>query len=149
MNTLPPIKSLKTLLNVLALAFLLCAAPSQCFAEMGVEHISKELAKELGIEIRLKGKGPNEVWVELELNTEGALKDFIHVSLEISEGEKFLMGWAPLQATRGSAGMVVVGFLVNRAFLDKVTLRVVTGRPMDETGHDLRVRDFVYLEKDR
>lgn len=140
---------MKTLLHVLALAFLLAATPSRGFAEMGVEHVTKERARELGIEIRLKGNGPNEVWVELELKAEGKLKDFLHVSLEISEGEKFLLGWAPLQATRGADGRVVVGFLANRAFMDKVTLRVVTGHPMDETGHDLRVRDFVELEKVR
>ena len=34
---------------------------------MSVEKVSKERAKELGIEIRATANGPNEAWVELEL----------------------------------------------------------------------------------
>jgi len=97
----------------------------------------------------LKGNGPNEAWVELEFKAEGELKDFRHVSLEVREGEKLLVGYAPLRERASSSGRVLVGFMANRAYLDKVTLRVVTGHPMNTTGHDLRVKDFVELGKPR
>jgi hypothetical protein len=125
------------------------AAPALSLAEMGVENVSKARAQELGIEIRLTANGPSEGWVQLEFKATGPLKDFQHVSLEISEGDKFLLGYAPLQATREPSGRVTAGFLASRAFLDKVTLRIVTGAPRDEAGHDLRVRDLVDLAKAR
>ena len=129
---------------VLATLLLVCAT-SPCSAMMDIEFVSKERAKELGMEIRLKGNGPNEVWVELEFKAEGELKDCSQVSLEIREGDKLLVGYAPLREKRSDSGVVVVGFMANRAYLDKVTLRVVTGRTMDRIGRDLRVRDFVQL----
>jgi hypothetical protein len=134
---------------LLALTFLPLAAPSLCFAEMGIVHVSKERAKKLGMVLRLKGNGPNEVWVELDFKAEGELRDYIHVSLEIREGEKLLVGYAPMRERSSSSGRVVVGFMANRAYLDNVTLRVVTGHPMNMTGHDLRVKDFVEPENGR
>lgn len=131
----------------LAPTILLLAMPALCRAEMGIENVSKERAKELGIEIRLKGNGPREAWVQMEFKAEGELKDYRHVSLEIREGDKLLVGYAPLREHPSQSNRVHVGFMANRDFLEKVTLRVVTGRPMDYTGHDLRVRDFVDLKK--
>ena len=138
---------MKTIFNIAVWVVLLGVAPSRCFAEMGIEHVSKERAKKLGLELRLKGDGGNTAWVELEFKAVGELKDFVRVTLEISEGEKLLVGYAPLQATPSSSGRVLVGFMADCAYLDKVTLRVVTGRIEDMTGHDLRVRDFVELGK--
>ena len=140
---------MKRMTVLLALTILFVMIPSPCFAEMSIEQVTKERAKKLGLEIRLKGNGPNEVWVEVEFKDEGELKDFLHVSLEISEGEKFLLGYAPLQAKRSNTGKLVVGFMANRAYLERVTLRVVTGHPADRTGHDLRVKDFVEPGKAR
>jgi hypothetical protein len=140
---------MKAIFNIAVLSVLYVVGPSLCFAEMRIEHLSKERAKKLGMEIRLKGDGPNEVWVELEFKAEGELKDFIHVSLEITEGEKLLVGYAPLRDHPSNSGRVRVGFIANRAYLDKVTLRVVTGRLKDMKGHDLRVKDFVEPEKVR
>lgn len=140
---------MKTIFNLSVLAALLAVVTSTCLAEMRIEFVSKERAKKLGMDIRLKGNGPNEVWVELEFKAEGELKDFKHVSMEIREGEKFLVGSAPLREHPSSSGRVLVSFMANRAYLDKVTLRVVTGGLKDMKGHDLRIRDFVELEKVR
>ena len=134
--------SIKTLLNLSVLTVLFFAASSHCFAMISLASVSKQQAKELGMEIRLKDNGPNEVWVELEFKTEGKFKDFNHVSLEIGEEKTLLLGWSPLKEERTSSGGVVVRFLANRAYLDKITLRVVVGS-LSATGYDLRVRDFV------
>ena len=82
---------------------LLVFAPSRCFALMTVQEVSKERAKELGMEIRSKAAGPNAVWVELEFKTEGELKRFSpennsRVELEIRDGES--CWWAPQRCGR-------------------------------------------------
>lgn len=137
------------MLNISVAAVLLVAAPTPCFALMGIDQVSEERAKELGIEIRVTAAGPNAVWLELQFKAEGKLKDFSHVSLEIRDGERLLMGYAPMQEKRSSSGSVVVRFMVDRAFLEKVTLSVVEGFPSNMTGHELRVKDFVELDKVR
>ena len=118
-------------------------APNRCFAEMVIENVTKERAKELGMEIRLKDSGPRDAWVELEFKPEGKLKDFSHVSLEISDGDKLLVGYAPLQEKRSDSGSVVVRFMADRAYLDKISLMVVTPEPLGGMGYELRLKGFV------
>ena len=138
----------KAIMNISVLTFLLVAASSQCFAEMTIEQVSKKRAKELGMEIQTKASGSNALWVELEFKPEGKFKDFSHVSLEIREGEKLLVGYAALREKRSRSGSVVVTFVANRAFLDKITLRVVVADvPLGGSGYELRVKDFVELVK--
>lgn len=134
---------------VLTLVMLLTFS-GRCFALMGISPVSRERAKELGMEIRVTKNGPVEVGVELEFKAAGELKNFDHVSLEIEDGKKFLLGWTALKERRTNSGSVVVGFLANRAFLDKVTLRVVVqvgppapGGPGEMDGYDLTLRDFL------
>jgi hypothetical protein len=88
--------------------------------------------------------------VELAFKNEGELKNFDRVELWIREGEKFLLG-ATLKEDRDRTkpGQVVVAFTVDRTLLDKARLVVVAGRVMDMTGYELRVKDFVDLEKVR
>ncbi len=140
---------MKTFSTIALIALLFVIAPGPCFAFMEIEQVTKERAKELGIELRTKANGQNEVWVELEFHAKGGLKDFDHVSLEISEDGKSVLGYAPLRPHPSDSGRIYVVFLANRVFLEKVTLRVVTGRLMDYTGHDLRVSDFVDLKQSR
>ena len=138
---------MKTLPHLAALVLVLVATSGRCLAMIEIENVTKDRAKELGIELRGKANGPKEAWIELELRPEGKLKAFHHVSLEIrgdDEGKEFLLGWTPLESKRTSTGIVVVRVMANRAFLEKVTLRVVCGA-MGEEGHDLRVKDFVDL----
>jgi len=140
----------KTIMNISVLTFLLVAAASQCFAEMTIEQVSKERAKELGMEIRTKANGPNDIWVEFEFKPEGKFKDFSHVSLEIREGRKLLVGYAALREKRSSSGSVVVNFIANRVFLEKITLTVaVADVPLGGSGYELRVKDFVELVQER
>jgi hypothetical protein len=139
---------MKTIFKTSVLAVLLLT-PGLCFGLMGLKPVSKEQAKELGLELRFLGSGTNGFWVELEFKTEGKLKDFDCVDLEIAEGEKLLLGWAPLRERRSDSGSVVVRFLADRAYLDKIILRAVTGPAMMQTGYDLRLKDFIEPEKVR
>ena len=140
---------MKAIFNISILTFLFMATSSPCFAMMSIAHVSKERAKELGMEIRAKANGPNVVWVELEFKPVGQLKDFSHVSLEIRDEKKFLLGYTALREKRTSSGSVVVTFMANRAYLEKITLSVVVGEPMNMAGYELRVKDFIEPEKVR
>jgi hypothetical protein len=139
---------MKTLFKITVLAGLLVIASDPCFAMISLTSVSQQQAKEWGIELRSKANGPKEVWVELEFKAEGKFKDFDHVSLEIREGDKFLLGYAPLQEKRSSSGSITIRFLVNRAYLDNVTLSLVVGHPMNYAGYELRVKDWLLQSPD-
>ena len=141
---------MKTIFNTLVLAVLFAVAPNLCFAAWSFGPVSKERAKELGMEIRSKA---NEVSVELEIKTEGELKilsreDLSRVELQIKEGETRVVS-ATLKEDRSKSGRVVVGFAVNRAHLDMITLRVWVYQGLGGVIHELRLQDFVELEKVR
>jgi hypothetical protein len=129
---------------VLIALVLAVASPSEAMISVGT--LSKERAKKLGIELRAKPNGQREAWLELELKPEGELKNFMHVSLEVADGDQFLLGWTPLKDDRQPTGSVIVRVMGNRVFLEKVTLRIVAGAT-GEVGHDLPVKDFVDFKK--
>jgi|ERR1051326_446363 hypothetical protein len=144
---------MKTTFSSSVLTFLLVTASSQCFAEMLVEKVSKERAKELGIEMYgwTANVQTNAAWIELEFKPE-KFKEFNWVHLDIRDGEKFLMGLTQLKEHRTSSGNVVVDVLANRELLEKATLTIVTGHARsvlqrgDYGRHELRVKDFVDLK---
>src|ERR1051325_111101 len=136
---------MKTIIKISVLTLLLIAASSPCCAMMMIYNVSKEQAKELGIELRATANGPNEAWIELEFKPE-KVKEFSCVCLDIRDGEKFLTGWTPLKEKRTTSGTVVVNLMANREFLEKVTLTIVTGHVTDYAGHELLVKDFVDLK---
>ena len=144
-----PCKKMMTLLGIPIVAFLLVITATESYALMSIEEVSTERAKALGIDVRAKASGPKHVWVELEFKTEGALKQFSHVSMEIRDGNELLVGWAPMESKRTKSGTVVFRFMASRAYLDKICLRIVTvdGLPTNMVGHDLPLRDFVDLDK--
>ena|ERR1700722_9267113 len=133
---------MKTILKLSVLAILVAIAASPCLALMGLSPLTKERAKELGMNVRIQGDGP-EVWVELEFKPVGELKEFDHVSLEISDRGKTLVGYTPLKDTRTESGNVVVRFMAGRVHLEKIALWVVTGPPGNMSAYTLSVKDFV------
>jgi hypothetical protein len=134
------------ILNVSIVAVLLTIA-HPCFASMGIKFVSKDQAKQLGVEMRGTPSGPKAAMIALEFAPE-KFKDFNCVYLDVRDGEKFLMGWTPLKERRTKSGTIVVGLTADRQFLEKVTLTIVTGTSglLDLTGHELRVKDFVDLK---
>lgn len=137
---------MKSSFRLAALAALLLATCSQCLALISIANVSREQAKEMGIQIRAKPNGPSQAWIELEFRPEGRLKDFQHVSLEVRDARAFLLGWTPLKERRSGSGTVLVNLMGNRDFLEKVTLRIVSGT-FSSSGHDLRITDFVDLKQ--
>ena len=147
---------MKTLFGIAVLAVLLVAA-SPCFALTFHVPVSKERAKELGMEVRTTATGPNHVIVQLEFKTEGKFEAFSpegkfkkgsRVELRIGEGDNPPVT-APLREDRSKPGRVVVSFTADRTQLDKLKLWVVVPEPDGRTIYDLRVKDFVEVKKDR
>ena len=65
---------MRTIFNISLLALLLAVAPSPCFALWEIAPVSREAAKELGMQVRTTATGPNHFIVELEFKPEGELK---------------------------------------------------------------------------
>ena len=142
---------MKTILNILAVAVFLVVAPSPCFALWEIAAVSKEGAKELGMQVRSEPADPNHVRVELEFKPEDKLKDFSQVDLRFDQGDNPTLT-AALREDRSKPGRVAVSFTADTAQLDKFTLRVIV--PFRDGGaggttHELRVKDFVEVKKDR
>lgn len=146
---------MKTAFGIAALAVLL-VVPNSCFALWEIESVSKERAKELGMEIRSEQAGPNRVWVKIEFKTEGELKTFADneskdrssVELHIGEGDKPSVT-APLREDRSKPGRIVVSFTADRAQLDKLSLWVMVPGELGGTIYLLVVKEFVEPKKDR
>jgi hypothetical protein len=138
---------MQTFFRTVVLAILMAAAPLPGFAMRSIGIVSKAEAKEMGIELRATAAGPDAAWLELEFKTEGRLKAYSHVELEIREGDKPLVAYAALAETKSQSGSVVVRLMANRAYLEKITLTVVTGFPSNYAGHELHLKDFIDLEK--
>jgi hypothetical protein len=137
---------MKTAFGIAALAVLLVAT-GPCFALWLIAPVSKERAKELGMEVRSTAAGPNQVRVELEFKAEGLLKNFSRVDLRFGDGDNPPLT-APLQEDRSKPGRVVVSFNADRAYLDKINLWVMVPESDGGSIYHLRVKDFVGLQKD-
>ena len=137
------------ILKFSVLTFLLVAIPSLCCALEDIELVTQERAKELGLEIKANAAGPDAVRVVLEFETKGELKDYSRVALEMHDGEKLLLS-STLREEKGQPERVVVSFAADRTKLEKITLKVVVQySARGRTGHVLRVKEFVDLEKVR
>src|SRR5208282_2287495 len=117
-------KIMRTIITFAALAFLIVSTPCPCFALWLIAPVSKERAKELGMEVRSELAGPNHVRVELEFKIEGTFKDFSSVDLRIDEGDNPPLT-APLREDRSKPGRVIIRFTANRGQLEKIKLWVM------------------------
>ncbi len=119
---------------------------SQSFAMISVRTVTKEQAEELGIIVRAKPGGPKHAWIELEFKPAGKLEKFQCVNLEYTDGDELRLGWTPLKDERTHDGNVIVRVMGSRAFLEKLTLRIVHG-DLGGVGDDVRIKDFVNFDE--
>jgi hypothetical protein len=126
----------------------LAVAPTPCFALWEIAPVTKERAKELGLEVRSQAAGPDAVRVEVEFKTDGALKDFDRVDLRVGRGTPSVVT-AALKEDRSKPGRVVVSFSADRSRLDQIFLWVMVPAPLGGTAHEIRVTDFVEADKGR
>ena len=129
-----------------------------CLAMMSVAQVSKERAREMGLNVQARAAGPEAVWVGLSFKTEGALKGFrpehySRVELRFMDGKQSLLQGgqslvtAALQMEQPRPGQVVVGFTASRASVHRMSLMVVVGSGlMPGGGYELALKDFIDLE---
>ena len=140
---------MKTVCNISAVAVLLVALPGVCFALWDVDVVTKERAKELGMEVRLTAVGPKHMKVAVEFGAEGTLKNFTEVEMIFRQEDKPALH-AALREDRSKPGRVAVSFTADAAQLDKFTLYLrVSFRDGGAGGtiHEIRVKDFVEVKK--
>ena len=147
--------AIKPTFSIAAVAILL-VAPRPCLAIWSVMSVTKEHAKELGIDVRSEPTGPNQVSVELEIKTNGALKRFTESTSKDFGGVQLRVGdrdnpslTARLQEDRSKPGRVVVSFTADRTQLDKLALRVYVPGELGRAIYELRVKDFIEPKKGR
>ena len=138
---------MKPMFTLSAVTAFLVVATGTCFADWGIEPVSSDRAKELGMELRSKAAGPNDVAVELEFKLEGALKDFSRVDLRVGKGEKLVS--AALKEDRSKPGRVAVSIAADRTRLDELSLWVFVPEALGGTIYEVRVNAFVEPEKRR
>jgi len=146
---------MKATFSIAAFAILL-VAPRPCLALTWGGPVSKERAKELGMEVRSEPAGPNQVSVELEIKTnattkrftEGTSTDFSGVLLRVGDGDNPSLT-ARLQEDRSKPGRVVVSFTADGTQLDKLALWVYLPGPAGRGIYKLRVKDFIEPKKGR
>jgi len=140
-----------SLVKLFSIALLVVSTATVSYAMMSIDVVTTKEARSIGIDVRAKPNGPKHVWVELEFNTEGTLKDFQHVSMEIREDDELLVGYAPMKAERQDSGTVKCTFMANRKYLDKITLSIVTAKIPhglgDMVGHEIQLKEFIDITK--
>lgn len=139
---------MRTIFHISAVAVCLVVAPSLCFALWLIAPVSKELAKELGMQVRTTVAGPKHITFELEFKTEGQFKDFSSVDMRIGERGKSGVT-AALREDRSKPGLVMVRFTAYRDQMDNINLWVMVPGMDGGTIYELRVKDFLELKKDR
>src|SRR5436190_13729534 len=76
--------------GISVLTCLLFLTPSVCLAVADIETVSKDRAKELGLEVRANAAGSDTVRVELEFEAK-SLPSYSRVDLDIRDGGKLLL----------------------------------------------------------
>lgn len=139
------LKRMQTIFTISVFSAFLWAASGQCFALVSLAEVSVERAKEMGVTIRSNPNGDAGVMVRVEFKTQGELKNFTQVKLEINAGENHLS--APLQTSRPTADTVSVYFSADQGWLDTSLVTVVV-KDGERTliGYQFKVRDFIELE---
>ena len=114
---------MKTMFTLSAIAISLAITPNPCYALWDVLTVSKEQAKQLGLDLRATAVGANRLHVALEFSAEGKLKDFTQIDMKLGEGDDLLAS-ATLREDRSKPGRILTGVTTSRSHLDKLTLSV-------------------------
>lgn len=138
---------MRTIFHILVVTFLLFAAHSRCAAEISVENVSKERAKELGITFRTNTNGEAGIRVTLEFKMDGELKNITHVELQIGENEDRIAS-AQLFVSSPRPDNAAVSFSAYPAYLPRSSLMIVVYHgPKGDVGYRFNVKDFIELRK--
>jgi hypothetical protein len=140
---------MKTMFTLSAVAICFAVFPNSCYALWDLVVVSKEQAKQLGMELRATPAGANRVHVVLEFGAEGKLKHFSQIDMALGKGDELLAS-ATLREDRSKPGRVMVGVVTASAQLNKLTLSVRV--PYRDGGlggivYELPMKDLVEVKK--
>ncbi|MBX7211330.1 MAG: hypothetical protein K1X78_23685 [Verrucomicrobiaceae bacterium] len=148
-------RRMKTIIHFTALALLFTLTTGHCFGMWDVEEVSRERAKELGIEIRSQPAGPGNLLVELEFPTKGKFEKFgegrsssdpSRVDLRIGTKDKLLLT-TTLREDRSKQGRIIVSFTADASQLDQISLWVLVAEGAGGQAYGLPVKDLVGSKK--
>jgi hypothetical protein len=138
---------MKTLFNVLAMVFFLCAARTQCGAMISVEDVSKERAKELGVTFRSHTNGQAGIQVWMEFKSKGELQKITYVELQVGDGPERIVS-THMRVSNPDPASASVNFSAFPAYLSKSTLMIVVYYgPRGDVGYQFKMKDFIELDK--
>lgn len=140
---------MKSVFTLSAVAICFTVTPRPSYALWDVVRVTKEHAKQLGMELRATAAGANRVHVVLEFEAGGKLKDFSQIDMALGKGDDLMVS-AALREDRSKTGRVMVAVSVGRAQLDKLCLSVRV--PYRDGGlggivYQLPVKDLVEVKK--
>jgi hypothetical protein len=134
---------MKMIFKLSLLTAVLMAASGPCFALQENKVVSTQEAKAMGVAMRSHPDGDAGTKVSLEFKTQGALKNFTRVELEVVSAGTNLVS-APLLTSRPTPDSVSVYFSADPSWLaTSVLVIVVQDGPETRIGYMLRVKDFI------
>lgn len=137
MNMLPR----TTLVAIVALTALLFVT-SRSFALELIEHVNRDRARVLGLQLHSAEVTDGTVLIQMEIPARGELKDYRRVELRLHEGNKVLLS-SVLKEEQIKPEHVRVSFYADPSILSQATLKIVTDDLDGRIGHELKVKDFM------
>jgi hypothetical protein len=133
-------------LLVAAALLLVCGLPRRAPALDLIQDVSKEKAKELGIQVRLQPR-ERDVWVQVEYRAVGPLKEFKRADLDLTRDGKPLLS-ASLMPRKPSPDVMRFDFYIDPAALPDATVMVVVwSDPLTGIAYRLRMKDYAAMGK--
>jgi|GEM_PF-1083087 len=140
-------KTLQQLLRLFLALGLLVAVAEPSLALMDIGILTKEKAKEWGLTVKAHKNGMAGIAVTVEFKMQGELKSFNRAELQVWDGKKYEV-LVPVMVVHPTPDSVSVTFSGDPAFLAKSQLMIILSEPpMDGSGYEMQVKEFVDLAK--
>jgi hypothetical protein len=135
----------RPLLALLGTLLLVCGLAGRCLALVSIMPVSKEKAKEMGINVTLQPR-EEDVWVRVDFKTTGPLKGYRYANLDLKQGKKrllmaALMSHRPRTDSPDDASQV--DFYLDPAALPDASVTLIAYEGRGGIGYELQMKDFI------
>jgi hypothetical protein len=115
---------------------------------VGIEPVSRERAKQLGITVSIQPRpSESDVWVKVDFKATRALKGFTYAELELTKDGKRLVLTSLMPgkpANDSAAEDKRLGFYVDPTLLPEAKVTIVSyGGELGGSGYQLTMKDFL------
>ena len=128
-------------LAAIGLLTLVCAAAGRCYALAEIEPINKDRARQLGIAVTTGPSANNDLRVQVDFKTTGALKGFRWADLELARGGKRVIS-SSLMPQKQDPDRVHLEFYLDPAALADTTLTVFSYEGRGGIGYQMQMKDY-------